>query len=102
MRFITDLGLSTMISLGVVCLIITITFTVLAYTTPSNTDTGQMYDNISGFSLLIVLPVGLGFFLLAFMYWTYVKQSAQNIKGAAGKHPGPKVPKAHGSGLKKH
>ena len=94
MGFITNLPLTSMISLGVICLIILITFVILLYTSPKDTNTRAGYNSLVSFSLYTILPIGLGFFLLAFMYWTAITQSAKNVMAAASKGKGPpKVPK---------
>ena len=83
MGFITNLPLTTMISLGVICLVIFITFFILTFTAPKDTNTRAGYSSLVSFSLYTILPIGLGLLLLAFMYWTAIKQSAKNIKGIA-------------------
>jgi len=88
MGFITDLPLTTMTSLGIVCLVITITVCIMALSTPKNTPTRETYDNLSSFSLYIILPTAFGFFILAFAYWTYMTQSVKNVGVAAKKARG--------------
>ena len=85
MGFITNLPLTTMISLGVICLVIFITFYIMTFTTTKDTNTRAGYNSLGSFSLYTILPIGLGLLLLAFMYWTAIKQSAKNIKGVATK-----------------
>jgi hypothetical protein len=85
MAIIKNLGFTTLVVLGIICVIIPIVFMILYYSYPKNTKGREGYGYLFTFSLWNILSIGIIFFILAALDWIVIKRSAQQIHKVSAK-----------------